>query len=212
MTLVSENIVIVVFGLAGERETLGHVDSRPELAGEFVAVLASPLVHARRILGRATGYWERERNKPSMGTNLLMNRLSQLLLVIVGGFATTFLIAFFLGSQIAGVAAWVLFFALVVVSFGWLAIFTTRKARNHLFNDSHFKNISDKYEEDHTQDELSILRERYARGELTDGQFEQKLDRLLETDTRERATEWRKKGHEQDEENHQSESAEQNSE
>lgn len=44
-----------------------------------------------------------------------------------------------------------------------------------------------------TQDALSTLRERYARGDLTDGQFERKLDRLLETETPENAAEWRKR-------------------
>ncbi|MBX0295892.1 SHOCT domain-containing protein [Haloarcula nitratireducens] len=34
-----------------------------------------------------------------------------------------------------------------------------------------------------TDDALSTLRERYARGELTDEQFERKLENLLETDT-----------------------------
>ncbi|WP_207588454.1 SHOCT domain-containing protein [Halomontanus rarus] len=33
------------------------------------------------------------------------------------------------------------------------------------------------------RDALETLRERYARGELTDEQFEQRLDRLLETET-----------------------------
>jgi uncharacterized membrane protein len=42
-----------------------------------------------------------------------------------------------------------------------------------------------------TQDALSILRERYASGDLTDEQFERKLDRLLETETPENAAEWR---------------------
>lgn len=34
-----------------------------------------------------------------------------------------------------------------------------------------------------TDDALATLRERYARGELTDEQFERKVERLLETDT-----------------------------
>ena len=40
-------------------------------------------------------------------------------------------------------------------------------------------------------DALSTLRERYARGELTDEQFERKLDALLETEHPESAAEWR---------------------
>ncbi|WP_096390573.1 SHOCT domain-containing protein [Halopenitus persicus] len=38
-----------------------------------------------------------------------------------------------------------------------------------------------------TDDALETLRERYARGELTDEQFERKLERLLETETLEDA-------------------------
>jgi len=40
-----------------------------------------------------------------------------------------------------------------------------------------------------TEDALQTLRDRYARGELTDQQFEQKLERLLETETIEDAEE-----------------------
>ena len=36
---------------------------------------------------------------------------------------------------------------------------------------------------DEGEDSLSIVRRRYARGELTDAQFERKLERLLETET-----------------------------
>ncbi len=44
-----------------------------------------------------------------------------------------------------------------------------------------------------TQDALTTLRERYARGDLTDEQFDTKLTRLLETDTPENAAEWRER-------------------
>jgi hypothetical protein len=47
--------------------------------------------------------------------------------------------------------------------------------------------------EESTTDALSTLRERYASGDLTDEQFERKLDRLLETETPEDATEWRER-------------------
>lgn len=43
---------------------------------------------------------------------------------------------------------------------------------------------------DSTVDALDRLRDRYARGELTDEQFERKLDRLLETETLEDAREY----------------------
>ena len=44
---------------------------------------------------------------------------------------------------------------------------------------------------DDTSDALTTLRERYARGDLTDEQFERKLDRLFETDSPENAAAWR---------------------
>ncbi|OTE99857.1 SHOCT domain-containing protein [Halorubrum sp. SD612] len=43
---------------------------------------------------------------------------------------------------------------------------------------------------DDTTDALQRLRTRYANGDLTDEQFERKLDRLLETETPEDAAEW----------------------
>ncbi|TKX74827.1 SHOCT domain-containing protein [Halorubrum sp. GN11_10-6_MGM] len=43
---------------------------------------------------------------------------------------------------------------------------------------------------DDTTDALDRLRTRYANGDLTDEQFEHKLDRLLETETPEDAAEW----------------------
>jgi uncharacterized membrane protein len=44
---------------------------------------------------------------------------------------------------------------------------------------------------DETTDALATLRDRYARGDLTDEQFERKLDALLETESPENAAEWR---------------------
>ncbi|QFU84074.1 SHOCT domain-containing protein [Natronorubrum aibiense] len=43
---------------------------------------------------------------------------------------------------------------------------------------------------------LETLRDRYAAGELTDEQFERKLERLLETETLEDAAEWRRESYE----------------
>lgn len=42
------------------------------------------------------------------------------------------------------------------------------------------------------RDALETLRERYAAGELTDEQFERKLERLLNTETLENAAQWRR--------------------
>ncbi|MEZ3116708.1 SHOCT domain-containing protein [Halobaculum sp. MBLA0147] len=44
-----------------------------------------------------------------------------------------------------------------------------------------------------TKDALETLRERYARGELTEQQFERKLDRLLETESVEDAEAYRRR-------------------
>lgn len=43
------------------------------------------------------------------------------------------------------------------------------------------------------EDPLQTLRDRYARGELTDEQFEQKLERLLETETIEDVEQYRRR-------------------
>jgi uncharacterized membrane protein len=47
-----------------------------------------------------------------------------------------------------------------------------------------------------TADALERLRTRYANGDLTDEQFERKLDRLLETETPEDAAEWAERNRE----------------
>ncbi|MFD1513199.1 SHOCT domain-containing protein [Halomarina rubra] len=48
-------------------------------------------------------------------------------------------------------------------------------------------------DEESTADAIETLRTRYARGDLTDEQFESKLDRLMETDTPENAAAWRER-------------------
>jgi hypothetical protein len=50
----------------------------------------------------------------------------------------------------------------------------------------------DEGRDDSTRDAIETLRDRYARGDLTDEQFERKLDRLLETDSPESAADWRR--------------------
>jgi len=49
---------------------------------------------------------------------------------------------------------------------------------------------ADESDTEDTADALERLRSRYANGDLTDEQFERKLDRLLETETLEDAAEW----------------------
>nr|WP_237713373.1 SHOCT domain-containing protein [Halococcus hamelinensis] len=46
-------------------------------------------------------------------------------------------------------------------------------------------------DDDPDPDSLDTLRERYATGELTDEQFEHKVDQLLQTNSPEHAAEWR---------------------
>ena len=60
---------------------------------------------------------------------------------------------------------------------------------------------SEPTDDETTADALDSLRDRYARGELTDEQFERKLDRLLETETVEDAAKYREQtGREQNRE------------
>ncbi len=47
------------------------------------------------------------------------------------------------------------------------------------------------------RDAVETLRNRYARGELTDEQFERKLERLLETETIEDVEEWTRNAREE---------------
>lgn len=63
-------------------------------------------------------------------------------------------------------------------------------AQHEVTNES---TATDSHSSTSTQDALSTLRERYAQGDLTDEQFERKLDRLLETETPESAAEWRRR-------------------
>jgi hypothetical protein len=55
-------------------------------------------------------------------------------------------------------------------------------------------------------DALATLRERYARGDLTDEQFERKVERLLETDTLENAEDRHRRGRDREREDTLSES------
>jgi len=54
------------------------------------------------------------------------------------------------------------------------------------------------HETENNADALQQLRTRYANGDLTDDQFERKLDRLLETETPESAEEWRQRERDRD--------------
>jgi len=60
--------------------------------------------------------------------------------------------------------------------------------------------VEDTDEDADEEDALEELRSRYARGELTDEQFERKLDRLLETETIEDAEDGRRRARERERE------------
>lgn len=60
-------------------------------------------------------------------------------------------------------------------------------------DEDEFQMPTDSDDEDHEESALESLRRRYAEGELTDEQFERKLDRLLETETLEDVEEYRER-------------------
>ena len=76
---------------------------------------------------------------------------------------------------------WVLGFAVVLPILGIL--FPEDEADSELAEDERDANVS--------TNPLISLRDQYARGDLTDEEFERKLDRLLETESPENAAEWR---------------------
>lgn len=76
---------------------------------------------------------------------------------------------------------WVLGFAVVLPIVGIL--FSEDDADSELTEDEQGADVS--------TDPLTSLRGQYARGDLTDEEFEHKLDRLLETESPENVAEWR---------------------
>ena len=76
---------------------------------------------------------------------------------------------------------WVFGFAVVLPILGIL--FPEDEADSELAEDERGADVS--------TDPLTSLRDQYARGDLTDEEFERKLDRLLETESPENAAEWR---------------------
>lgn len=76
---------------------------------------------------------------------------------------------------------WVFGFAVVLPIAGIL--FTEEDADSEPVEDERGADVS--------TDPLTSLRDQYARGDLTDQEFERKLDRLLETESPEHAAEWR---------------------
>ena len=99
------------------------------------------------------------------------------------------LTALFLGYSWFWIA-WVVGFAVVVPI---VAILTGEDHEDPLGDQ--FEHAFDRGETEpqSKQDALDALRERYARGDLTEEQFERKLDRLLETETPEDVAAYRER-------------------
>ena len=76
---------------------------------------------------------------------------------------------------------WILGYAVVLPILGILLYET----------DTDSEMMEDERSTDSPADLLTSLRDRYAHGDLTDEEFERKLDRLLETESPETAVEWR---------------------
>src|SRR6056297_1954895 len=127
----------------------------------------------------ATDPWTRLRENASKITSLLVT-------------------AFWLGAMFTGQDWW-----LAALLVGYVAVvplvailFGDENDRREWVDDDSSTDTAETDESeptDSTTDALETLRERYAAGELTDEQFEQKLERLLDTETLEGAQEWAEK-------------------
>ncbi len=116
------------------------------------------------------------------------------------GIASMLVTAFWLGAMVTGQDWWlaallvgyIAVVPLVALLFGdeedrreWVDDYTPGETESE--SDS---GTADRTVDRDTRDALETLRERYAAGELTDEQFERKLERLLDTETLEDAEAW----------------------
>ncbi|MDS0474701.1 SHOCT domain-containing protein [Natrinema sp. 1APR25-10V2] len=116
------------------------------------------------------------------------------------GIASMLVTAFWLGAMVTGQDWW-----LAALLVGYIAVvplvallFGDEEDRREWVDDyapGETESASDSETADRTvdrdtRDALETLRERYAAGELTDEQFERKLERLLDTETLEDAEAW----------------------
>ncbi|ELZ20884.1 SHOCT domain-containing protein [Natrinema limicola] len=116
----------------------------------------------------------------------------------VTGITSLLVTAFWLGAMFTGQDWW-----LAALLVGYVAVvplvailFGDEDDRREWVDDDSSTDTAEADESeatDSTTDALETLRERYAAGELTDEQFERKLERLLDTETLEEAQEWARK-------------------
>ena len=100
----------------------------------------------------------------------------------VSGIVSVLVTAIWMGALVTGQDWW-----LAALLVGYIAVIPITSM---LFGDEEEEAAEASTAEDRTssmdtdqQDALQTLRERYARGDLTDEQFERKVERLLETET-----------------------------
>ncbi|SIS04282.1 SHOCT domain-containing protein [Natronorubrum thiooxidans] len=121
------------------------------------------------------------------------------------GIASLLVTAFWLGAMFTGQSWW-----LAALLVGYIAVvplvallFGDEADRREWWDDWATDSRTESDAEDEgaagddstdARDALETLRDRYAAGELTDEQFEHKLERLLETETLEDAEQWRREG------------------
>ena len=108
------------------------------------------------------------------------------------GIAATAVTGTWLAALLAGFGWWLPFmlFGYVVIVPVVAMLFDEEDEAESDGASDHAGGIAAADERDDVSDALQRLRTRYANGDLTDEQFERKLDRLLETETPEDAAEW----------------------
>ncbi|PCR89535.1 SHOCT domain-containing protein [Natrinema ejinorense] len=119
----------------------------------------------------------------------------------VVGIVSLLVTAIWLGGLLTGQTWWL---PVLVVGYAVVlpvvAILFGDETEGHEWSDESERTESDPTRTDSpsdaggTRDALETLRERYAAGELTDEQFERKLEQLLGTETVEDAREWTREG------------------
>ena len=146
--------------------------------------------------GRRTDRYSDERNGDDPRTRLRENAT---------GIASLLVTGLWLGAMFTGQSWWlaallvgyIVVVPLVAVLFGdeadreeWFDDWTTDSSDSSADADSASAPARNRSSETDRRDALESLRERYAAGELTDEQFERKLERLLATETLEDAAAW----------------------